>query len=96
MALGPLEIANNGQLDGEAQLFRLPGSAGDVGFISSVTALSRLMHRSPDPDGRLRLCLHARVVIYLPLLRKALHWKICGIILDGIWNKPRGMDWRMA
>ena len=36
--LGTLQVVNGGELDGEARLFRLPGSRGDVGFISSVTA----------------------------------------------------------
>ncbi|HSO27690.1 MAG TPA: GTP 3',8-cyclase MoaA, partial [Anaerolineales bacterium] len=36
-ALGPLQIANQGKLDGEARLFRLPSGRGDIGMISSVT-----------------------------------------------------------
>ena len=36
-SLGPLEVANDGELDGEARLFHIPGAQGDIGFISSVT-----------------------------------------------------------
>ncbi len=36
-ALGQLEPVDNGKLDGEAQLFKLPNSKGDIGFISSVS-----------------------------------------------------------
>jgi cyclic pyranopterin phosphate synthase len=37
-AVGVLEPSNDGELDGEARLFHIPGARGDVGFISSVTA----------------------------------------------------------
>ncbi len=37
-ALGPLELVNQGELDGEAVVYRLPGAPGELGFISSVTA----------------------------------------------------------
>ena len=47
-ALGPLEVANGGKLDGEARLFRLPGAQGELGFISSVTdAVLRHLHAAP-------------------------------------------------
>jgi GTP 3',8-cyclase len=93
-ALGPLEIANNGQLDGEAQLFRLPGSVGDVGFISSVTApfCASCTRARLTADGRLRLCLlrEGEVDLLTPLREGASLEDLRGIILDGIWNKPWG------
>jgi cyclic pyranopterin phosphate synthase len=58
-AFGPLELLNGGRLDGEARLFRLPGGAGSVGFISPVSkpfcaGCNRLRLTA---DGVLRLCL---------------------------------------
>lgn len=58
-ALGPLESLHDGQLDGEARMFRLAGARGTVGFISPVTspfcaACNRVRLTA---DGRLRLCL---------------------------------------
>ena len=57
--LGPLEPLNEGQLDGEARMFRLPGAPGAIGFISPVSspfcaACNRVRLTA---DGRLRLCL---------------------------------------
>jgi cyclic pyranopterin phosphate synthase len=58
-ALGPLEPLNEGRLDGEARMFRLPGARGAIGFISPVSspfcaACNRVRLTA---DGRLRLCL---------------------------------------
>jgi cyclic pyranopterin phosphate synthase len=57
--LGSLAPENNGQLDGEARVYRLPKAKGTIGFISSVSNpfcagcnRMRLM-----ADGVLRLCL---------------------------------------
>ena len=36
-AFGKLEIINDGKMDGEAVMYRIPGAPGQVGFISSVT-----------------------------------------------------------
>jgi cyclic pyranopterin phosphate synthase len=57
--LGPLFEINNGQLDGEARLYRLAGAEGTVGFISPVSNpycddCNRLRITA---DGRLRMCL---------------------------------------
>ena len=93
-ALGPLEIANNGELDGEARVFRLPGSLGDVGFISSVTQpFCALCTRARlTPDGRLRLCLlrEGEVDLLTPLRNGASLDDLRQIIIDGIWQKPWG------
>lgn len=58
-ALGPLELCNEGKLDGEARVYRLANSRGTLGFISPVSApfcagcnRARLM-----ADGMMRLCL---------------------------------------
>ena len=57
--VGPLEAANDGKLDGEARLYRLPGGTGDIGFISSVTEpfCASCTRARLTADGRLRLCL---------------------------------------
>ena len=56
---GPLELENGGKLDGEARLYRIPGAAGHIGFISPVSKpfcadCNRLRLTA---DGILRLCL---------------------------------------
>ena len=92
--LGTLEIANDGELDGEARLFRLPGARGDVGFISSVTApfCAACTRARLTADGRLRLCLlrEGEVDLLTPLRAGATLEELRQIILDGIWHKPWG------
>lgn len=93
-ALGPLEEANGGELDGEARLFRLKGAQGDVGFISSVTApfCASCTRARLTADGRLRLCLlrEGEVDLLTPLRAGASLADLRQIILDGIWYKPWG------
>jgi len=93
-ALGPMELANNGELDGEARLFRLPGARGDVGFISSVTApfCSACNRARLTSDGRLRLCLlrEKEVDLLTPLRAGATLEDLRQLILDGVWDKPWG------
>lgn len=57
--LGPLFQLNEGDLDGEARLYRLAGADGTVGFISPISNpycddCNRMRLTS---DGRLRMCL---------------------------------------
>ena len=93
-ALGPLELVNGGELDGEARLFRLQGSKGNLGFISSVTSpFCALCTRARlTADGRLRLCLlrEGEVDLLTPLRAGADDQEMRQIILDGIWVKPWG------
>jgi cyclic pyranopterin phosphate synthase len=92
--VGPMEIANNGELDGEARLYCLPGSLGDVGFISSVTEpfCAQCTRARLTADGRLRLCLlrECEVELLTPLRAGATLEELRQIILDGIWFKPWG------
>jgi GTP 3',8-cyclase len=92
--LGPLEVVNGGKLDGEARLFRLPGSKGDVGFISSVTNpfCASCTRARLTSDGRLRLCLlrEGEVDLMTPLRQGASLEDLRAIILEGVWNKPWG------
>jgi cyclic pyranopterin phosphate synthase len=92
--LGPLEILNDGQLDGEARLFRLPGGIGTIGFIATVSqpfcaSCTRIRLTS---DGRLRPCLLSEIEIDLltPMRSGANDEELRQLILDSIWRKPWG------
>jgi cyclic pyranopterin phosphate synthase len=93
-ALGPVETVNNGELDGEAQIYRLPGALGELGFISSVTApfCSACTRARLTADGRLRLCLlrDKEVDLLTPLRAGATLDELRNLILEGIWFKPWG------
>jgi cyclic pyranopterin phosphate synthase len=92
--LGPLQVANDGELDGEARLYRLAGARGDLGFISSVSMpFCALCTRARlTADGRLRLCLlrEGEVDLLAPLRAGATTQELRQLILDGIWHKPWG------
>jgi cyclic pyranopterin phosphate synthase len=92
--LGPLEVVDNGKLDGEARLFHLPGATGDIGFISSVTKpfCATCNRARLTADGRLRLCLlrEKEVDLLAPLRAGANLEDLRKLILDGIWEKPWG------
>lgn len=90
----PLELLDDGRLDGEARLYRFPGARGEVGFISSVTQpfCASCNRARLTADGVLRLCLlrDKEVDLLTPLRNGATHDQIKQIILDGVWNKPWG------
>jgi GTP 3',8-cyclase len=92
--LGRMEIANGGELDGEARLYQLPGAAGTVGFISSVSMpfCAACTRARLTADGRLRLCLlrEGEVDLLTPMRAGASLEELRNIILDGIWYKPWG------
>jgi cyclic pyranopterin phosphate synthase len=92
--LGRLQVANNGELDGETRLFRLPDAKGEVGFISSVTEpfCAACTRARLTADGRLRLCLlrEGEVDLLTPLRAGATLDELRQLILDGIWYKPWG------
>ena len=91
---GGMEIAGDGQLDGEARIFHIPGARGDVGFISTVTQpfCASCNRARLTADGRLRLCLlrEGEVDLLTPLRAGASQDELRQLILDGIWNKPWG------
>ena len=93
-SLGDLQVANNGKLDGEARMFKLPNAKGEVGFISSVTVpfCSACTRARLTADGRLRLCLlrEKEVDLLTPLRAGATLDDLRQIILDGVWEKPWG------
>jgi GTP 3',8-cyclase len=92
--VGPLEPVNAGKLDGEARLYRLPGAAGDLGFISSVTLpfCASCTRARLTSDGKLRLCLlrDKEVDLLTPLRAGASIEDLRQLIVDGIWYKPWG------
>ncbi|MHB1481858.1 MAG: GTP 3',8-cyclase MoaA [Bellilinea sp.] len=92
--LGPLTPGNNGHLDGEARIFRLPNAKGELGFISSVTApfCSGCTRVRLTSDGKLRLCLlrDKEVDLLTPLRQGATLEELRQIVLDGVWAKPWG------
>ncbi|HMQ54111.1 MAG TPA: GTP 3',8-cyclase MoaA [Anaerolineae bacterium] len=57
--LGPLFEVNQGELDGEARVYRLAGAEGTVGFISPISNpyCDDCNRMRLTADGRLRLCL---------------------------------------
>jgi cyclic pyranopterin phosphate synthase len=93
-AFGPLEVANDGKLDGEARIFRIPGARGEVGFISTVSEpfCASCTRARLTADGRLRLCLlrEGEVDLLTPLRSGATIQELREIILEGIWYKPWG------
>ena len=93
-ALGPLELLNGGKLDGEAQIYRLKDSRGQLGFISSVTApfCAACSRARLTADGHLRLCLlrEKEMDLLTPLRAGATLDDLRSLILDSIWEKPWG------
>lgn len=93
-SLGDMESANDGQLDGEARVYHIPGAQGNVGFISSVTNpfCSACTRARLTSDGRLRLCLlrEKEVDLLTPLRAGATLEELRRLILDGVWGKPWG------
>ncbi len=92
--LGPLMPENEGDLDGEARIFRLPGAQGDIGFIASVSApfCSECTRARLTPDGILKMCLlrEYEVDLLTPLRSGASLEDLRNLVLETIWNKPWG------
>jgi cyclic pyranopterin phosphate synthase len=93
-ALGPVDLVNDGRLDGEARLYQLAEGLGTLGFISSVTQpfCAACNRARLTADGRLRLCLlrEKEVDIMTPLRAGASDAELAAIIEAGIWEKPWG------
>jgi cyclic pyranopterin phosphate synthase len=92
--LGELALVNNGQLDGEARLYKLDGALGTLGFISSVTQpfCASCTRARLTADGRLRLCLlrEKEVNLLKPLRDGASDEALKETITEAIWWKPWG------
>jgi cyclic pyranopterin phosphate synthase len=93
---GPLELMDDGKLDGEARLYKIPGAQGTIGLISSVTQpfCASCTRARLTADGVLRLCLlrDKEVNLLQPLRQGASIDDIKGIIREGVWHKPWGHD----
>jgi cyclic pyranopterin phosphate synthase len=92
--IGPLEMVNGGGLDGEARIFHLPHSQGNIGFISSVTTpfCHSCTRARLTADGHLRLCLlrEGEVDLLTPLRAGASMDELRQLIIGGLWHKPWG------
>lgn len=93
-AFGPLEIANDGELDGEARMMHVPGAKGQLGFISSISVpfCSSCTRARLTADGLLRTCLLREHEINLlkPLRAGATQEDLRQLLVEGIWEKPWG------
>lgn len=91
---GKLIPENDGKLDGEAMVFKIPNSLGTLGFISSVTApfCSLCTRTRLTSDGKLRLCLlrEDEVDLLTSLRAGATDEDLRRLIVDNIWVKPWG------
>jgi cyclic pyranopterin phosphate synthase len=90
----PLELIDDGELDGEARMYRFPGAPGEVGFISSVTQpfCASCTRARLTADGVLRLCLlrDKEIDLLTPLRAGASDEALRAQILEAIWWKPWG------
>lgn len=105
---GPLEPLHGGELVGEARLYRIPGTPGEIGFINPVSEpycddCNRLRLTA---DGKIRLCLLTDHELdfrkalreegesaLLPLFQRAVDTKPVGHQLrNGIYPAARGMS----
>ncbi|HLY26369.1 MAG TPA: GTP 3',8-cyclase MoaA [Aggregatilineales bacterium] len=93
---GELELLDDGKLDGEARMYRIPGAQGSIGLISSVTQpfCASCTRARLTADGVLRLCLlrDKEVDLLTPLRHGAGVEDLKEIIRRGVWNKPWGHD----
>ena len=93
-ALGPMELLNEGKLDGEARMFRLQNAQGSLGFISAVTKpfCAGCNRARLTADGRLLLCLlRDKEFNLMPHLRNgASDDDLMAMIEESIWHKPWG------
>jgi len=89
-----LELVDNGKLDGEARLYRIPGALGTLGFISSITHpfCANCTRARLTADGVLRLCLlrDKEVNLLQPLRAGASVDDLKQLINGGVWHKPWG------
>lgn len=93
-ALGPLFPLNEGEIVGEARLYRLAGARGTVGFINPVSdpycdSCNRMRLTA---DGRIRLCLLSEKELnFRDTLRGGgSHEDLMALFRRAIWAKPVG------
>lgn len=93
-SLGSLFPLNDGDVVGEARLYRLAGARGTVGFISPVSdpycdSCNRMRLTA---DGRIRLCLLSEDELnFRDALRGGgTHEELVALFRRAIWAKPKG------
>ena len=96
LVLGPLFPLNDGEIVGEARLFRLAGARGTVGFISPVSdpycdSCNRMRLTA---DGRIRLCLLSEKELnFRDVLREGgAHQDLVRLFQRAISAKPVGHE----
>jgi cyclic pyranopterin phosphate synthase len=91
---GPLFPVNNGRLDGEAKVYRLPGAAGTIGFISPISNpyCDDCNRMRVTADGRLRMCLLSdKEINFKHVLRNGgSHADLVDLFRQAVWAKPVG------
>lgn len=94
--LGPLFPVNNGHLDGEARVYRLPGAEGTVGFISPVSNpyCDDCNRMRVTADGRLRMCLlsDGEINFRQTLRQGGTHQELVELFKQAIRHKPVGHE----
>ena len=94
--LGPLFALNEGQLEGEARVFRLAGAEGTVGFISPVSNpyCDDCNRMRLTADGRLRMCLLSdKEINFRRTLRNGgVHQDLVNLFERAIRAKPVGHE----
>ena len=93
-ALGPLDELNDGELDGEARIYRLRNAPGTIGFISTLSRpfCASCSRARLTADGWLRMCLlrDLEVDLLTPLRAGATDEELRCMIIDAVWQKPWG------
>ena len=94
--LGPLFEVNDGELDGEARVYRLAGAEGTVGFISPVSNpyCDDCNRMRLTADGRMRLCLLSNKEInFRDTLREGgTHQDLVALFKRAVRAKPVGHE----
>jgi len=94
--LGSLFEVNEGQLDGEARVYRLAGSEGTIGFISpnSNPYCDDCNRMRLTADGRLRMCLlvDGEVDLRDTLRSGGTHQDLIALFEQAIQAKPKGHE----
>ncbi len=94
--LGKLTVLRDGELDGEARMYKLAGARGEVGFISPVSApfCASCTRVRLTADGKLRLCLlkDGELDLRTPLRQGATSEELAELMAQSIYRKPWGHD----
>jgi cyclic pyranopterin phosphate synthase len=91
---GPMFEVNDGHLDGEARIYRLPGAEGAIGFISPISNpyCDDCNRMRVTADGRLRMCLltEGEIDFKSTLRNGGSHQDLVALFQKAIRAKPVG------